>query len=350
MTTRQKSTALYPHPFSKAYWRDAAAELKDIKMLVITALMIALRIALKPFAIYIGPQMAIQTATLATALGAMIFGPVVAIPAAMISDTVGFMLYPTGDYFLPFMLTEIASTMIYALCFYRAKPNATRVMIARFMICFLVNIVLQQLIFAWQYTYMGNPNKAKDSILGITAIARIFKNLFFFPIETVVITLFLKVLLPVTSRAKLTYGGSKGLEFTKKQIAALVLLVVIGAGSAVGYLDYYYNNNSITKDYSAQEVIEYNHLVHDIIVDQEEVSAENTVAVIEYATKPFFGSETTYDVALYQAKEGASITDAMWSYKKTPASKDENLIRIATVTIVTNNKTGDVVSFNIQYK
>ena len=320
-------------------------------MLVITALMIALRIALKPFAIYIGPQMAIQTATLATALGAMIFGPVVAIPAAMISDTIGFMIFPTGDYFLPFMLTEIASTMIYALCFYRAKPNATRVMIARFMICFLVNVVLQQLIFAWQYTYMGNPDKAKDSILGITAIARIFKNLFFFPIETVVITLFLKVLLPITTRAKLTYGGSKGLDFSKKQVAALVLLVVIGAGSAVGYLDYYYNNNSITKDYSAQEVIDYNHLVHDIIVDQEEgVSAENTVAVIEYATKPFFGSETTYDVALYQAKEGASITDAMWSYKKTPASKDENLIRVATVTIVTDNKTGDVLSFEIEYK
>ena len=349
MSRQQKATTLYPHPFSKAYWRDAAAEMKDIKMLVITALMIALRIALKPFAIYIGPQMAIQTATLATALGAMIFGPVVAIPAAMISDTVGFMIFPTGDYFLPFMLTEIASTMIYALCFYRAKPNATRVMIARFMICFLVNVVLQQLIFAWQYTYMGNPDKAKDSILGITAIARIFKNLFFFPIETVVITLFLKVLLPITTRAKLTYGGSKGLDFSKKQVAALVLLVVIGAGSAVGYLDYYYNNNSITKDYSAEEVIEYNHLVHDIIVDQEEgVSAENTVAVIEYATKPFFGSETTYDVALYQAKEGASITDAMWSYKKTPASKDETLERVATVTIVTENKTGEVLSYGSQ--
>ena len=350
MATRQKSTALYPHPFSKAYWRDAAAELKDIKMLVITALMIALRIALKPFAIYIGPQMAIQTATLATALGAMIFGPVVAIPAAMISDTIGFMIFPTGDYFLPFMLTEIASTMIYALCFYRAKPNATRVMIARFLICSLVNVVLQQLIFAWQYTYMGNPDKAKDSILGIMGMARILKNLFFFPIETVVITLFLKVLIPITSRAKLTHGGSKGLDFSKKQIAALVLLVVIGAGSAVGYLHYYYNNNSVTKDYSAQEVIDYNHLVHDIIVEQEDISAENTVAVVEYASKPFFGSETTYDVALYQAKEGASITDKMWSYKKTPASKDENLTRIATATIVTDNKTGEVLSFDIQYK
>lgn len=348
MSMKQKSTTLYPHPFSKAYWRDATAELKDIKMLVITALMIALRIALKPFAIYIGPQMAIQTATLATALGAMIYGPVLAIPAAMISDTIGFMIFPTGDYFLPFMLTEIASTFVYALCLYRAKPSATRVMIARFFICFVVNVVLQQLIFAWQYTYMGNPAKAKDSIMGIMTVARIFKNLFFFPIETVVITLFLKVLVPVAARAKLTYDRSADLSFSKKQIVALVLLVVIGAGSAVSYLDYYYNNNSITKDFTAEEVVEYNRLVHSIILDEDAtVSADDTVAVIEYASKPFFGSQTTYDVALYQAKEGASITEKMWGYKKTPASKDETLQRIATVTVVTDNSSGDVISCEI---
>ena len=82
MSTRQRPTTLYKTPFSLAYWRDAAAELKDIKMLVVTALLIALRIALKPAAIPLGPQLNIQTATLATALGAMIFGPVVAIPAA----------------------------------------------------------------------------------------------------------------------------------------------------------------------------------------------------------------------------------------------------------------------------
>ena len=111
MSKTARSTAIYPHPFSKAYWKDAASELKSTKMLVVTALMLALRIVLKPLAIPLGPQLSIQTAMLATALGAMIYGPVVAIPAAIISDTIGFMIYPTGDYFLPFMLTEIASTI-----------------------------------------------------------------------------------------------------------------------------------------------------------------------------------------------------------------------------------------------
>ena len=346
MTKVQKSTALYPHPFSKAYWKDAAAEMKSIKMLVVTALMIALRIALKPLAIPLGPQLSIQTAMLATALGAMIFGPVVAIPAAIISDTIGFMIFPTGDYFLPFVLTEIASTMIYALCLYRAKPSATRVIIARFLICFFVNIVMQQFIFAWQYTYMGNPDGAKDAILGIMTTARLAKNLFFFPIESIVLTLFLKVLIPVTSRAKLTYGGKTGMEFTKKQVIILAVLLVVGIGSSIGYLNYYYNNNSVTKDYSAEEVIEMNHLMHEIIVDKDgTVPADETVAVIEYAAKPFFGKDTTYTVALYQAKEGASITEKMWSYKKTPASKDETLERVATVTVVTDNKTGEVLSY-----
>ena len=47
MTRLQKSKTLYAHPFSKAYWRDAAMELKDVRILVFTALMIALRVAMK---------------------------------------------------------------------------------------------------------------------------------------------------------------------------------------------------------------------------------------------------------------------------------------------------------------
>ena len=365
MSKTLKSTTLYPHPFSKAYWRDAAAELKDIRMLVITALMIALRIALKPFAIYIGPQMAIQTATLATALGAMIFGPVIAIPAAIVSDTIGFMIFPTGDYFLPFMLTEIASTMFYALCLYRAKPTATRVIIARFLICFVVNVVLQQFIFAWQYTYMGNPDKAKDSIMGIMTVARIFKNLFFFPIESVVITLFLKVLIPITARLRLTYGGSTGLDFTKKQVAALVLLMVVGVGSAVGYLTYRYEGTSRSADYTDAQRVEANQSMAQLVLDRtDDWDDETVVCVVDSAFRPMFTKETDYTVAVYvldkeafavgqadaKAKGETYDMDTLWLYSKSGPSKDayKSLIKVASVSIVKNEQTGEILTFDLK--
>ena len=124
---------------------------------------------------------------------------------------------------------------------------------------------------------------------------------------------------------------------------------MVGIGSAAGYLNYYYNTNSVTKDYTAEQVVERNKAMHSIILAEDDSIPEgNTVAVIEYAAKPFFGSETTYTVALYQAVGDAEITDAMWSYKKTPASKDKNLLRIATVTIVAQNKTDEVVSFDMK--
>ena len=360
-----KTRTLYATPFCRDYWRDAAAELKDLKMLVVTALMIALRIALKPFAIYIGPQMAIQTATLATALGAMIFGPVVAIPAAIVSDTVGFMIFPTGDYFLPFMLTEIASTMIYALCLYRAKPSATRVIIARFFICFFVNVVLQQFIFAWQYTYMGNPEKAKESIMGIMTVSRIFKNLFFFPIESVVITLFLKVLVPVTARAKLTYDANADLSFSKKQIAALVLLVVVGIGSAVGYLTYRYNGTSRSADYTDKQRVEANKSMAQLVLEKtDNWDAETVVCVVDSAFRPMFTNETDYTVSVYvldeaafaagqadaQAKGEKYNMDTLWLYSKSGPSKDkyQSLVKVAQVSIEKNEKTGEILSFDLK--
>ena len=359
MPRTQKSTALYAHPFSKSYWRDAAAELKDTRMLVVTALMVALRIALKPFAIYIGPQMAIQTATLATALGAMIYGPVVAIPAAIVSDTIGFMIFPTGDYFLPFVLTEIAGTLFYALCLYRAKPSATRVIIARFLICFVVNVVLQQFIFAWQYTYMGNPEKAKESILGIMTTARIFKNLFFFPIESVVITLFLKVLIPITARAGLTYGGSKGLDFTKKQIAALVVLMVVGVGSAVGYLTYRYNGTSRSADYTDKQRIEANQSMTQLVLDKtDDWDDQTVVCIVDSAYRPMFADETDYTVSVYildeaafaagQAAEKDYTMDTLWGYSKSGPSKDKHgsLVKVATAEIAKNEKTGEILNFS----
>ncbi len=362
MSTKTRSTALYPHPFSRAYWKDAAAEMKGTRMLVITALLTALRIALKPLAIPLGPQLTIQTAMLATALGAMVYGPVVAIPAAIISDTVGFLIWPTGDYFLPFVLTEIASTMIYALCLYRSKVSPTRVILSRFFICLLVNVILQQIVFAWQYMYLGNPEKAADAILGIMTVARIFKNVAFFPIESLVLILFLRVLLPVTNRAGLTFCPDADMKISRKQVAALVCLTAVGIGSAVGYLAYRYNGGATSRsaDYSDKERMANNKAMAELVLERtDDWDSETVFCVVDSAYRDLFASDTDYTVAVYvldeaafaagQAADADYTEDTLWGYSKSGPSKDKykSLVKVASATVVKNEKTGEILSFQV---
>ena len=359
MSTRVKSTAVYSTPFSKAYWRDAAAELKDTKMLVITALMIALRVALKPLAIPLGPQLSIQTAMLATALGSMIFGPVMAIPAAIVSDTVGFMLYPTGDYVLPFVLTEISSTVIYALMLYRAdKVTPVRVTLSRFCICLFVNVIMQQFIYAWWYAYIGNPEQAKESILGMMTVARIFKNLAMFPLESVVLTLFLRCMMPVCKRAKLIYSTDTDMKFDKKQIVTLVGLILIGCVSATAYLGYRYSTSSRSADYKTEERVEIQQSMAELVKDETgDWDDETIICILDSAYRGLFQSETDYTVAVYvldedafanaQAQDSSYTMEKLWAYSKSGPKKDEyqTLTKVASCAITKNEKTGEILSF-----
>ena len=361
MAKTQRSTALYKTPFSGAYWRDAASELKDTKMLVVTALMIALRIVLKPLAIPLGPQLSIQTAMLATALGAMIYGPVVAFPAAIISDTIGFIIYPTGDYFLPFVLTEIASTLFYAIFLYRSKVTPTRVMLSRFCICFFVNVVLQQFIYAWWYAYIGNPEEAKEAILGIMTVTRIFKNLAMFPIESLVLTLFLKFLLPVTKRAKLTYGEAADMSFTKKQVITLVCLTLVGVISATGYLGYRYSTSSRSADYSDKERKAANHAMAELVLEKtDDWDSKTVVCIVDSAYRGLFEKETDYTVSVYildeeafaagQAADKSYSMETLWGYSKSGPKKDKygSLVKVGTATVTKNEKSGEILSFSLE--
>ena len=159
MARKEKSTNLYRTPFCAGYWRDALAELKDTKMLVFAAMIVVMRVALKTIIrIPLGPSLDITPAFMANALGAMVYGPFVGAIGAIVSDVLGVML--RGDtYFLPYVLTEISGTVIFALFFYRQKLTPTRVILSRFCICLFVNILLQTPIdMLFQLVYYGYNN------------------------------------------------------------------------------------------------------------------------------------------------------------------------------------------------
>ena len=341
----QRSTAMYETPFCAGYWRDAAAELKNTKMLVFAALIIALRVALKTLVkIPLAPNLDITPAFLANALGAMVYGPVVGALGAIISDVLGVML--KGDtYFLPYVLTEIAGSVIFALFFYRQKITPTRVILSRFTICLCVNILLQTPIdILFQIVMYGKSSYA-------LTLPRIFKNLFMFPIESVVLTVFLRAMQPITHRMKLTYTKGEGLHFEKKQVMLLVALVLVGALSVFGYMFVHYDNTSVTTGYSAQEVIDHNKQMHEILMDESDECDDLTVVtVIDYAAKPFLQNTVTYTVSVYQVKDGVTVDDTFWSLKKTPASKHPDLTKIAEATIVVDEKADQVLQFKLKPK
>ena len=341
MARLQKSTETFSHPFCRAYWRVAAAELKDTKMLVFAALIVALRVALKTAVrIPLGPSLDITPAFLANALGAMVYGPVVGAVGALVSDVLGVLL--RGDtYFLPYALTEIAGSMIFAMYFYRQKITPTRVILSRFTICLCVNILLQTPIdMLFQHVTYG-----KSSV--VITLPRIFKNLFMFPIESAVLSVFLGVMQPITYRMKLTHVKAEKLSFNKKQIALLVCLVIVGALSVFGYLFVHYDNTSLSSDYTVEERITANRSMQPIVADKtDDWDDVTTVTIVESAYKKFLGDEVTYTVAVYTT-EADAVGDDIWKLSKSKAASNETLTRVATATILVNEDTGEVLSFQI---
>ena len=343
MARTQKSTALYPHPFSKAYWHDAAAELKDTKMLVFAALIVALRVGLKTIIrIPLGPSLDITPAFMANALGAMVYGPVVGALGAVVSDVLGVLL--RGDtYFLPYVLTEISGTLIFAMFFYRQKVTPTRVILSRFSICFFVNILLQTPIdMLYQYVYYGYANV-------VITVPRIFKNLFMFPLESVVLTVFLGAIQPIIYRLKLTYNPEGKLSFSKKQIVLLVVLVAVGVASVFAYLPMHYSNNSLSAGYSTEQRIEANKSMQPIVLaNTNDWDDEVTMTCVESAYQKFLTNEVTYTVAVYTVADGVEVDDSIWKLSKSKAAAHEDLTRVATAIIVVDEKTDTVLSFRVE--
>lgn len=318
---------LFRTPFSRAYWRCAAREFTSVKMLAVAAVLIAVRVALKPLSIPLSPNLSINFGFFVNALGAMIFGPVVAIPAAAISDTLGCILFPNGPYFFPFILTEIAGSLIFALFLYRAPLKGWRVVLSRFAVCFLVNIVIQTPIMLWYYHLILGKSYA------IFDLPRIAKNLCLFPFESLLLLLFLNAVRPVTYRQKLTYDPPEKLKITKRVVVFVVALFLIGAAATGAFYVYDYQDYNVAKDFSEEARADFN---RDLAA---RIGADDDELVLVYEIhRSFFHSEREVTYTVYKIDASALTDDeeaALWSKKNSAAKKldcltllEENLVLV----------------------
>ena len=228
----QNNTTLFHTPFSREYWRLSAGELKITRTLVIAALLTALRIAIKSFRIPVGPNLNITFGFLINSVGSMIYGPVVAILTSAISDTLGAILFPSGTYFFPFIFEEIAGGLLFALFYYRAKLSASRVILGRFAVTLVCNLVMNPILMYYYYLFVLGKSYT------IFSLPRVIKNLALFPLQCLILVVLFNALLPVTNRMGLTYTKVTKLEIGKKEIVWLVVLTILSAVAVAGYYWY----------------------------------------------------------------------------------------------------------------
>jgi hypothetical protein len=150
------------------------------------------------------------------------------------------------------------------------------------------------------------------------------------------------------------------MKFSKRDLIVMVLLMVIGIGSAMGYLGYRYNTSSRSADYSTEERVEINHQMADLVLERtDDWDEETVVCIVDAAYRPLFGKETDYTVAVYvldeeafaagQADSDKYSMDTLWAYSKSGPKKDkyQSLIKVASASVVKNEDTGEILSFSI---
>lgn len=183
--------------FSKKYWKEAALQLKDVRMITIAALIVALRIAVKFFKIPIAAGLSISFDAYVNSLGSIVYGPVVGLLVGAVSDVLGCVVTgQMGEYFLPFILVEMASSFIFGLFFWKRHIKLTRVLVSKFTVNLICNIIMTSVFMKWMMHISGLKYNLINGI-------RIAKNLIMFPFEATIIVIVLTATLPILTRARL---------------------------------------------------------------------------------------------------------------------------------------------------
>ncbi len=186
------SQNLFKTPFSRAYWKCAAADAKKPRTLVFSALMVAACVALGYLqSVPVVNNIRVTWGFVARALCARVGGPVNALLFGFVEDTVGYFRNPQGGWNPFYIFTTMLGVFTYALFFYRAEVTVLRVFLAKL----ATNI--QNVFIGGLGTYLWySGGKGYWAIVGGSAV----KNAVMLPVQAVMLAALLAALLPILHR------------------------------------------------------------------------------------------------------------------------------------------------------
>ncbi len=249
----------------------SAKELKNVRNLCVIAMLIALDLVLKlTVSIKISNYMTISFAFIAMAAIGMLYGPTVGFTAGMITDILGYIIKPDGAFDIRFTLIEALGGLLYGLFLYNAKNDKwliVRIVSAKATVVVICNLLLTN----WAISALYGS--------GFMAIlpARIIKNLAQFPVDVILLSIFLPLVLKAYTSV---FKGARTVEngiFSDETfmhgmtyVMVLLLLLIGCTGIAAQYLK---NKNDDLEDTveAQQEEIDY---LYDILEIEKPAAAE----------------------------------------------------------------------------
>ena len=193
----QSSSALFGtfSPLTPAYWADARAQLKNVRMLTLAGIITAASIVLESFPIYLlGTSLKIYFSFLVISLGCYVYGPAVGILVGFANDTLGFLISSFGEpYFPGYLITAMLSGLIYGTLLYRQRITVLRLVMVRLVINYGSNVLLgsvwKAMLYGKGYYYYFTTGLVKNTTM--------------LPIEVLLMVLMFQLALPALARSGL---------------------------------------------------------------------------------------------------------------------------------------------------
>ena len=173
--SKSVNNSLTPPRFT-AILRESAAEQKKPQTLVVTAMMIAMNIALSSVHVYLTPQMRVGFGFLTNAITGMLYGPVVAATAGAVGDVLS--------------ITAALGGLIYGFLLYRRPMTLPRAIVAKSSISLLLNVLLNTF---WMVVLYGKSFTALFPV-------RLTKNLMLLPVEIALLYIIGKTVQKISRR------------------------------------------------------------------------------------------------------------------------------------------------------
>lgn len=208
---------------SAAYWREAAKPFRNIRTLCLAAVFIALRVAVKLLTVPVGADLHIAVDFLVNALGSSIYGPLMGLACGAVTDTISAVCFPVGPYFFPYIFVEMTGSFLFGLFLWNRDITANRLILSKFSVTVICNMVMNSLVLLWMYAWLGNSKSAMAIF-----IPRIVKNIALFPVECFLLIAFFAAVSPGLKRLGIYRAeAARQLTFKRQQVLLLLILLLV---------------------------------------------------------------------------------------------------------------------------